>query len=78
MHTALYDVVDVRPEDGHLLQLVFEDGAKRTFDMSRFFGRKPYANIRDRSVFDCARVEFGTVVWPGGIDIDPETLRGGN
>ena len=25
-------------------------------------------------MFNSARVEFGTVIWPGDVDISPETL----
>ena len=42
--------------------------------MTPWLDRPPYRALRDPALFNCARVEFGTVVWPGGIDIDPETL----
>jgi hypothetical protein len=37
------------------------------------------APIRDeRAVFEAVAVdrEFGTIVWPGDIDLDPDVLRG--
>ncbi len=38
-----------------------------------------FASIRDdREVFEAVAVEreFGTIEWPGGVDIDPDVLRG--
>ncbi len=38
-----------------------------------------FASIRDdREVFEAVAVdrEFGTVEWPGDVDIDPDGLRG--
>lgn len=74
MPTALHDVLSVEPLDGHLLKLRFDDGSEHLFDMSPWLDRPPYLALRDPALFNCARVEFGTVVWPNGLDIDPETL----
>jgi hypothetical protein len=38
-----------------------------------------FASIRDdRHVFEAVVVdhEFGTIMWPGDIDLDPDALRG--
>ena len=73
---ALHDVVSVECREGHLLQLRFDDGRERVFDMAPWLDRAPYLPLRNPNLFNRARVEFGTVVWPGGLDIDPETLYG--
>ena len=44
------------------------------FDMSPWFDRPPYQPLRNPALFNRARVQYGTVVWPGDLDIDPETL----
>jgi hypothetical protein len=36
--------------------------------------RKPFAQLKDSPLFAKASVDYGTVVWPGDIDIAPETL----
>ena len=74
MPAALHDVLSVRPLAGHLLQVRFDDATERLFDMAPWLERPPYLSLRDPEVFNHARVEFGTVVWPNGLDIDPETL----
>lgn len=35
---------------------------------------KPWNRIAPPAVFERVRVDYGTVVWPGEIDIAPETL----
>jgi hypothetical protein len=35
---------------------------------------KPWSRIARPDLFECARIDYGTVVWPGDIDIAPETL----
>ena len=73
----LKDVVDVKPLAGYRLHVRFEDGAEGEVDVAglvEFSG--VFAALRDRAVFDRARVdpELGTVVWPGGGDLDPDVL----
>jgi hypothetical protein len=70
----LYDVVSVRVKPGYELHLEFSNGERRIFDMSQYMDERPFASLKDSPVFGLARVEFGTVVWPGEIDIGPETL----
>ena len=77
MAQDLFDIISVECREGHLLLLRFEDGVEGVFDMSPWMVRKPYEVLANPSVFNEAQVAFGTVVWPGGIDIDPETLRNG-
>lgn len=70
----LLDVIDVKPTDDFLLLLEFENGEKKQFDCKTLFDKKPFEVLKDRSFFQKARVEFGTVVWSEEIDIAPETL----
>ena len=74
MPAALHDVVSVQCHDGHLLQLRFDDGVECLFDMTPWLDRPSYQPLRNPAFFNRARVEYGTVAWPGGLDIDPETL----
>ena len=70
----LLDVVTVKPLDGYLLSLEFENGEERRFDMGPYMNERPFNRLKDANLFFAAKVEFGTVVWPGNIDIAPETL----
>ena len=70
----LLDVTNVKAESNYRLFLEFENCEKRIFDMSRFMDEKPYNRIKNSPIFIKASVAYGTVVWPGNIDIAPETL----
>lgn len=70
----LIDVTRVRALGDYRLWLRFEDGVEGVFDVSPYLDKGVFTALRDASVFDSARVEDGTVVWPGGIDIAPERL----
>jgi hypothetical protein len=70
----LFDVVKVKAQLGYLLELEFENGEHRLYDMSSIMDKKPFSRLKETKLFFAARVDYGTVVWPGNIDIDPETL----
>lgn len=74
MNDFLPEVVKVEVRPSYVLHLEFEHGEKRIFDMSPYMDRKPFVRLKDSPVFGMAKVEHGTVVWPGNIDIAPETL----
>ncbi len=71
---TLFDVISVEPQKDHTLRLVFENNETRLFDMSPYLDKKPYMRLKTSPLFMKARVAYGTVVWPGNIDIAPETL----
>ncbi len=71
---SLLDVVKVEAKLDYMLYLEFENGEKRVFDMSPYMDKKPFVQLKGSSLFAMATVDYGTVVWPGNIDIAPETL----
>jgi hypothetical protein len=71
---ALLDVVKVEPRADYTLLLEFENGERRLFDMTPYLEKKPFVELKLSQLFAKARVDYGTVVWPGDIDIAPETL----
>jgi hypothetical protein len=68
------DVIAVTADDDFKLRLEYETGEVRFFDMKPLLNMKPWNRISEPALFRRAAVSFGTVVWPGGIDIAPETL----
>ncbi len=70
----LVDVTRVEVLPDHGLFLEFSNGDQRLFSMAPFMAEAPY-NRLTIAQFAQARVHYGTVVWPGDIDIDPETLH---
>ena len=71
---TLLDVISVAPQKDHTLWLLFENGQKRHFDMKPLLDKKPFSRLKGLPLFMRATVAYGTVVWPGNIDIAPETL----
>lgn len=69
-------VHDVKVLSGYRLKLRFDDGVEGEVDLADLVGRGVFAVWRDPEQF--ARVtidaETGTVAWPGGIDLCPDTL----
>ena len=70
----LIDVTSVRALPEFQLDLEFENGEQRRFDMRRLLLMKPWSRIATPDLFERVHVDYGTVVWPGEIDIAPETL----
>ena len=70
----LFDVISVTPQKDNTLLLVFENKETRLFDMAPFLDKKPFNKQKDSLLFMKATIAYGTVVWPGNIDIAPETL----
>jgi hypothetical protein len=70
-------VTQVEPLAGHRLRLSFEDGVEGEVDLSARAWRGVFAPLQDQVFF--AQVELdqdlGTIVWPNGADIAPETLH---
>ena len=71
---ALLDVVQVEVKRDYRLLLEFENGERRVFDLSPYLNQEPFCRLKELPLFKQASVEFGTVIWPGDIDIAPETL----
>lgn len=70
----LLDVTAVEARPEFLLDLEFENGERRRFDMSPYLHYPIFRRLENPGFFSLARAEHGTVVWPGDIDIAPETL----
>ena len=71
---SLLDMVWVKPLDGYHISVEFEDGTAGEFDMTPYLDKGVFKSLRDKTVFDRVRVEYGTAVWPGGVDIAPENV----
>lgn len=70
----LIDVISVRTRPGFQLDLEFRNGERRRFDMRPLLTMRPWSRVAAPALFERVRVDYGTVVWPGEIDIAPETL----
>jgi len=65
-------VRSVEIEPNFHLRLTFTNGETRCFDMRPYLDLPVFRRLRDPAFFALAHVEYGTVVWPGAIDIAPK------
>ena len=67
-------VVQVVARDDFHLELKFDTGEARLFDMRPYLDRGVFHKLKDPAQFRLAYVAYDTVCWPGNLDIAPETL----
>ncbi len=60
-----------------LLRLGFNDGSRKTVDLSPLLQGPIFEPLRDPAYFARGQLDpaCGTVVWPNGADFAPEALR---
>jgi hypothetical protein len=69
------DGIDIKHKSGFVCHVVFDDGRSGDVDFSEYLGKGPFFEpLRDMSLFKKATMEGGTISWPNGADIAPETL----
>ena len=70
-------VTDVQCLGGHRLRLDFDDGSSGEVDFSHEEWTGVFTPIADARYFAKVQLdqELGTIVWPNGADIAPETLH---
>lgn len=59
---------------GHRLDLTFSNGERRVFDASPLLEWPAYKALKNDALFSAARVEYGSVCWPGDLDCCPDRL----
>jgi hypothetical protein len=69
------EVTSIEYRSGHTFLIIFDNGVSGVVDFSEYLNRGPvFAPLRDLDFFRKARIEGGTIAWPNGTDIAPETL----
>jgi hypothetical protein len=56
------------------LELVYEGGQKRRFDLSMIPPLGLFADLADPALFSTVHLSYDSVEWANGADIDPERL----
>ena len=69
------EVTAIEYRGGYVYHVAFDDGLEGDVDLSEYIEKGPiFAPLRDLACFRKARIEGGTISWPNGADIAPETL----
>ena len=67
-------VVRAEYRGGHRIEITFQDGVHGTVDCAEWLSGPVFEPLREPGYFARFFVEGGTIVWPNGADIAPETL----
>ncbi|MBI5149319.1 MAG: DUF2442 domain-containing protein [Candidatus Omnitrophica bacterium] len=70
------EVIEAKIVKGYTVELVFDDLKKGVVDLRRYLGRGIFKGLLDKRKFRRMKVdaELGTICWPNGADIAPDTL----
>jgi Protein of unknown function (DUF2442) len=72
--TFLPSVIRADYRGGFRIRVTFNDLSERTIDFRRWLDGPVFEALKDPAYFQKFFVDGGTVVWPNGADIAPETL----
>ena len=70
----LPSVIRAHYEGGFRIHFTFTDDVQGTLDLQGWLEGPVFEPLKDRTYFQRFFVDGGTVVWPNGADIAPETL----
>jgi len=80
MNASRTTITEVEPLAERWVRLTFGDGAVHDVDLAEVLQTGGvFTAIRDKDeLFRAVAVdpEFGTIAWPGDVDLDPDVLRG--
>ena len=70
----LPSIVNAEYRGDFRIQVTFNDGVQNVLDFSQWLEGPIFEPLKDREYFRRFFVEGGTITWPNGADIAPETL----
>ena len=69
------EVIKIEYRGAYAYHILFDDGVEGEIDFSDYLSRGPiFEALKDLTIFSKATVEGGTIGWPNGADVAPETL----
>lgn len=69
------EIKKIKYKNNYVYHIVFDDKTKGDIDFSEYINKCPvFKLLRNLRIFKKATIEGGTIVWPNGADIAPETL----
>ena len=69
-----WDIVEVKPEDGHCLFVRFKDGLSGHVELRREELTGVLEPLLDEQFFARVFIDHGAVAWPGEIDLTPDAM----
>jgi hypothetical protein len=70
------EVIEAKIIKDYTIKVVFDDFKKGIIDLRKYLGRGIFKELLDKKKFRQMKVvaELGTICWPNGADIAPDTL----
>lgn len=67
-------VIKAEYRGGYRIRVSFNDGSEKTIDFGEWLEGPIFEPLRDLGYFQRFFLDGGTVTWPNGADVAPETL----
>ncbi len=65
---------DVKPLDNYSLEVLFENGETKIYDMTSILEKPFYSKLKNKNLFNTVKVTDITLEWITGQDICPDEL----
>ena len=70
----LPSIVRAESRGGYKIHLTFNDGLEKTIDFEQWIDGPVFEPLKESEYFQRFFIDGGTVAWPNGADVAPETL----
>jgi hypothetical protein len=67
-------VINVSPNADHTVNLTFENGENKLFDVKPYLEIGIFQKLKDFKEFNSVKPFLGSIQWQGGQDFCPDTL----
>lgn len=66
--------IKVKPKTNYILDIVFDNGIEKDFDVKPYIKGEWYGELKDVSYFNQVKTNGYSVEWPNGQDLCPDEI----
>ena len=66
--------IDVKPLKDYMLEVIFNNGEKKIFDVKPYLKFKPFKELENENEFRKVKIAGLSIEWENGADICPDEL----